>query len=346
MLNDNGSFMESPRSKKGVLWLLFFLISMGLGYPTLNRYDPGKPDSLFDPGAYAALVTGSPLLEVQHDLSHRILIPYLARPVYAIAKGHLGTWNPAYFALLVANSFFVASTAWLLVEIGYGLVGSHLVSLLAAFVYLANFMVANEHLSGHVDSAIDFVLIAIVWSLLAERWWTLVFWGVLGALAKETFVPLAMVFATAWYLAGAKAGSRKFSRLAWIGLMSVVGFATLILVMSHQSPPYNPLSFAASRQEDSGSHYLYLSGLIGCLKSHEFIFTFAWLLPLGLPRLRTLPRTWIAAAVCAGLTALALGAYDDALGNAVRPMFSTLGPLLSLSTAVFLARKNYENGGR
>jgi hypothetical protein len=31
-----------------------------------------------------------------------------------------------------------------------------------------------------------------------------------------------------------------------------------------------------------------------------------------------------------------LGAYDDALGNAVRPIFSSVGPLLSLSVAIYL----------
>jgi hypothetical protein len=88
-------------------------------------------------------------------------------------------------------------------------------ALLAAFVFLANFMVSNHHLAGYVDSAIDFVLIAIVWRLLSGRWWTLVCWGVLGALAKETFVPLAVVLTTVWMIAEPRQemGSRKSSRL-------------------------------------------------------------------------------------------------------------------------------------
>ena len=28
--------------QKAILWLLFFLICLGLGYPPLNRYDPGN----------------------------------------------------------------------------------------------------------------------------------------------------------------------------------------------------------------------------------------------------------------------------------------------------------------
>lgn len=192
-LTDNHAFAGTFQWKDGLLWLLFFLICMGLGYPTLKRYDPGKADSLFDPGAYAAMTTGAPLQEVQQDLGHRILVPYLARPVYWLVRGHLHSWNPAYFALLVVNSFFVASTAWLLVHIARSIAGDYAISLIAAFLYLADFAIANLHLSGYVDSSIDFLLIAIVWSLLSDRWWTLPLWGVLGAIAKETFIPLVIL---------------------------------------------------------------------------------------------------------------------------------------------------------
>ena len=49
-----------------------------------------------------------------------------------------------------------------------------------------------------------------------------------------------------------------------------------------------------------------------------------------------LPKTWVVASVCAALAALAMGAYDDAVGNTVRPLFSALGPLLSLSASLLL----------
>jgi hypothetical protein len=50
-----------------------------------------------------------------------------------------------------------------------------------------------------------------------------------------------------------------------------------------------------------------------------------------------LPKTWVVGSTCAALAALAMGAYDDALGNAARAVFSASGPLLSLSVALFLA---------
>src|SRR6516164_7910863 len=40
---------------RGILWLLFFLICMGLGYPTISRYDPRTTHGLEDTTAYAAM---------------------------------------------------------------------------------------------------------------------------------------------------------------------------------------------------------------------------------------------------------------------------------------------------
>jgi hypothetical protein len=52
-----------PFLQKIVLWLLFFFICLGLGYPTVSRYEPGAVDGLYDARAYAAIVTGSPVLK-------------------------------------------------------------------------------------------------------------------------------------------------------------------------------------------------------------------------------------------------------------------------------------------
>ena len=80
----------------------------------------------------------------------------------------------------------------------------------------------------------------------------------------------------------------------------------------------------------SGSGYFFLSGLIRCLAARESLFVFAWLLPLGLWRLGRLPRTWVIGSACAAGAALAMGAYDDAMGNTVRPLFSIFRPIIEL----------------
>jgi len=306
---------------------------MGLGYPTLSRYDPRSVPGLFDSIGYSSLVTGG---DLAGDESHRILVPYLAMPIYLLANGHLHTWNPVLFALLVVNSFFIATTAYLLVGISHRIVGDYAVALLGGLLYLTNFAVANFNLAGYVDSAVNCLMMAVAWALITERWWFLPFWGVLGALAKETFVPLSTVFALAWWLTSWRRGALRLTRLAWVGVMAAVGIATVALVMKWVSPGASPMTFAASRWEESGSGYFYLSGLFRCLIARESLYVFGWLLPLALWRLGRLPKTWVAASACAALVALAMGAYDDAAGNAVRPVFSAIGPLLSLSASILL----------
>jgi hypothetical protein len=324
--------------QKLVLWCLFFLICIGLGYPTLNRYDPRQVNGLYDTRAYYAMVTGDPLQSDQTDLSHRVLVPWLARPVYWLTNGHLKTWNPVFFALLVSNSFFIATSALLLVVIGCKIVGDYPIALLAGLIYLANFAIANFNLSGYVDSSVNCLLLLIACALFWERWWLLPLLGLVGGFSKETFVPLATAFALAWWLATCKRGALKLTRLAWVGAMALVGFAAVFFIMSRGPYANTPLNFAVSRQSDSGAGHLYLSGLLRCLLAREFIFVFAWLLPLGLLRIGRLPRPWVAASFAAALTALVLGAYDDALGNATRAIFSACGPVLSLSVALFLAQ--------
>ncbi len=326
--------MKSAIGRSIVLWTLFFAICMSLGYPTLNRYDPRIIPGLSDSIGYYSLVTGE-----GHDAgdeSHRVLVPYLAKPIYWLAKTHIHTWNPAFFALEVVNSFFLASTAYLLVRLGYRIVGSYPAALIAGFLYLTDFAVANLNLSGFVDSGVNCLLMVVTWTLLSELWWLLPLWGILGALSKETFVPLAFVLTFTWWLVSIRRGALRISRLAWIGAMMVGGLMVLTFLMSRGSTPYSPLSFAASRWAKSGSSYFYLPGLYRCIVAHEFLFTFGWLLPLGLWRLRRLPKAWVTSSTCASIAALAMGAYDDALGNAARAVFSASGPILSLSVSLLL----------
>ena len=333
------AFSATSLRQTVLLWSLFFLICMGLGYPTLNRYNPALTPGLVDAGGYSSLVTGT---DLAGDESHRILVPYLARPIYWLVKGHLNTWDPVYFALLVVNSCFIAATALFLVSIGRTITGDWSVALLSGFVYLANFAVANFNLCGYVDSAVNCMMIAIAWALLKGRWGLLPLWGVLGAMTKETFVPMAAALAFAWWLAARRRDGLRLSRLAWLGTMTIVAVATVTLLMMHGSTPTTPLSFAEVRWSNAGMNTLYFSGLVGCLFARENLFVFGWLLPLGIWRLGRLPWTWVVGSACAALAVLAMGAIDIALGNVVRPLFSAIGPVLSLSVAILLV----EAGGR
>ena len=328
-----------------LIFALFALMAMGLGYAPLNRYDPAKTEGASDVRVYRDMVTGrqpQSLPSANDALArlarwenrYRVLVPYVAKPFYRLVRYHVRSWDAGLLALLVANAIFTAATACLLVAVGYQLTINLPTALLAATLYLLNFCVINLNLVGLVDSAEGFFVMAIVWSLLNGRWRLLPLWGVLGALAKETFAPLSVMFVFGWWLAEVRRGRMELSRLAWIAALGVASLATVVVAMSAVAGGLIwPWDFAAYANAGGG----FLAGLKGCLLDHTFWYVFIWLLPLGVLRLRRLPRTWVLAAAVAFCGALLLGAYNDARGNTTRALFNVAGPLLSLSAAVYLA---------
>jgi hypothetical protein len=346
----NGGQSESKgraltSARGALLWLLFFCICLSLGYPSLNRYDPAKTEGTSDAAVYRDIVIGRQPRSAAggedartrlapSENYYRVLVPYVARPFYWLAKGRVGSWDPALFALLVSNALFTATAASLLVAAGRRLGFLPATALLAATLYLLNFAQSNLNLSGLIDSGEGCFVMAMIWSLLAGRWFLLPLWGVLGALAKETFAPLSVLFAAGWWWAEARDGRRRSSRLLWVGALGVSSLSTVIIAMSAVAGhPAWPWEFAQHMHSDAG----FLTGLRGCILNHTFGYVFVWLLPLGVWRLRRLPFSWILASALAFGGALFLGAYNNAAGNTTRALFNVAGPLLSLSTAIFLA---------
>ncbi len=311
---------------------LFFLICFGLGHPTLNRYDAR---ALNDSLVYYQVVQGIPTAHYPHNIpfqESRKLVPYVARPFYLLAKGRVGSWDPVFFGLLVANSLFCGATAWMIAYLGRRYVADDGVALLAALLYLLNFDIVNTQLVGMVDSAESFFLIALAAALFANRFYLLLPIGLLGAAAKDTFVPMAVVFAAAWWIAD-DAPRRRISRWLWIGGMGLVGVATVMFLQSREAGfTVWPWSYAAHQRRDRNM----LAALIDCVVNHGFVLVFAWLLPLGVWRLNRLPRPWVAASVAAALAALLLGAWNDGGVGVVRPLFEATGPVLALSAALLL----------
>jgi hypothetical protein len=114
---------------------------------------------------------------------------------------------------------------------------------------------------------------------------------------------------------------------------------TVTLVMSAEHGRlYLPWEFAARVSglpvNDAKS---WLMALVRCVANRVFVYTFAWLLPLGVWRLSHFPRAWRVAAASGVAAALAMGAYDNAAGNTVRAFFNIAGPMLSVSAAVLLS---------
>ncbi|MGO9574487.1 MAG: hypothetical protein ACLPTQ_09190 [Terriglobales bacterium] len=196
-LHDNRAKVAAARV--ALLFGIFFLIASGLGYPVLNRFDPRQTPGLSDVKTYASLVTGTAIVDAG-DMRYRrfrVLVPWLARPFYWLARGRSGTWDPVMFGLLVADSLFVAGTAVLIFILGNRVIlgnrqlGSSAAGLVGALLYLVNFAVPNLRLVGLVDAGEGFFLLALLWSLSEFELWALPVIAVLGALTKESLSPSA-----------------------------------------------------------------------------------------------------------------------------------------------------------
>ena len=137
---------------KGVmLWSASFSDLLRLGLPDSQPLRPADNCGTSDSAWYYDLVTHG-ARAAEGEMRIRLLVPYLATPFYRVAKGHLGTWKPVFFGLLVANALLTATTAYFLVLVGYRQVGDYGTALLGAALYLLNFDTANVWLSGFVDS--------------------------------------------------------------------------------------------------------------------------------------------------------------------------------------------------
>jgi hypothetical protein len=328
-----------------ILWSMFFAICLGLGYPTLRRYDPRTTEGMSDTPKYYAMTTGADTSGIKELFRGRVLVPYVARPFYWLALRYLPTWNAGFFGLLMANALFCATTACLIVSVGTMLFDDLAAALVGATFYLLSFNIANMQLSGLIDSGEACFMAAVVWSLLTRRWFLLPLWAVLGALAKETFVPFACVFAFTWWLTETRenkvhASARKWlefrsPEFKWIAMLAVIGLAT---VMTVHSVIAGQMRWPWSIAEQARAQGNFLAALWRCLTERNFWYVFGWLIPFGVWRLRQFPKPWLVASIATSICALMLGAYNNSGGTVGRATFNIIGPLLSLSVALLITK--------
>lgn len=315
----------------GVLVVVFFLIATGLGYATLNRYDPrraGTPDAV----SYYALVAG-PMEAINGFQRYRVLTPYMAKPIFWLARGRVGSWDPTALALLTVNALFVAMTAALMLSLARASGKNALVGVLGSCLYLLNFNVANGQLAGLVDAGEAFFLLLIVFALLAVKPPVLLVAAILGPLAKETFVPLAAALMLAWV--GVRWRQRRTAprEAAWVCLSIGASLATVVALRFAVNGYFVlPWSLVGEFQRPRGM----IGGLLGTL-GPQMVYVFSWLAPLGLVGARDLPRSWLVATGVACGVALLLGGFNDSGGNVARALFDIAGPLLSLGAAQSVA---------
>ena len=331
-----------PFSRLLLLFLIFFFVCCGLGYPVLNRIDWRQArGGLSDVLTYADLVTNTPTPDLDQHMQFRILLPYLARPIYRLAKNHIGTWDPIMFGLLVVNSFFVASTVVILLIVVHRQLGSYAVGLGSALIYLLNFAVPNLRLAGMIDAGEAFFLMAVVWSLLQEDYWMLPIWSVIGETAKESFVPFLMVFTFCWWLCSRKALLRPSRAAVWMVTSWFAGLGSLTLLQWKLTHIFrSPLRFGLDLHQNSS----YLAHFFSSFRDRNLWYIFFWLLPLSLVRLGRLPLSWRVATAATSVTAFVLDAYYGGNpGTIGRALFSIAGPLLCASSALLLFTNEEED---
>src|ERR1039458_2426946 len=306
-LHDNRAKIATARV--ALLFCVFFLIACGLGYPVLNRFDPRQTPGLSDVKTYALIVTGTASVDAgdMRFRRFRVLVPWLARPFYRLARGRVATWGPGVFAGLVA-----------------------------ALLFLVNFAVPNLRLVGLVDAGEGFFLLALLWSLSEFELWALPVIAVLGALTKESFIPFSIVLTSAWWFSTRpdRARNHFLPDAAWILISWVLSLAAMIgLQWSITGRFVSPLQFGLALHRGGGYHFA------ASLHDRNLWYIFLWLLPTAIPNLKRLPKSWLipVGATCA--MAFVLDAYfGGAPGTVGRALFSIAGPVLSLSSALFLLR--------
>jgi hypothetical protein len=221
-----------------------------------------------------------------------------------------------------------------LVTVVCRLLGSYVVGLGAALLFLLNFAVPNLRLAGFVDAGEAFFLMLLVWTLCEQRYWMLPLWGILGATAKESFVPFMMVFTLAWWLSSRKSLRAPVPAAAWMAtswLAALAALATLQWTITHVFR--SPLRFGLDLRGDT----TYFTHFLSSFRDRNLWYIFFWLLPLALFRLNRLPRDWKIATVATCIAAFALDAYyGGEPGTIGRALFSIAGPLLSASVALLL----------
>ncbi len=322
-------------SSKAVLWAMFFLIAFGLGYATLNRYSPAETGGVRDSHEYFRLVTDGPAAAAGH-WRYRILVPYLAKPLYLAARGHVGSWNPVSFSMLVVNSAFCAASAMMLLWIAHRLGLSFVTGFIASLAFLANFVVINLQLAGLVDSAECFLLMCVFLVCLERKWYLLPLVGMIGALAKETFLPLAFLFIAGWIL---RAEHRPWG---WLATMAVSALAAVVVLHSLvDGHLVTPLQIAAGERNIHNLQETYISTR-SIFTDWTVWISFLWLIPFVVPGRDRLPESARLGTLVGAAGALALSIWNWSGGNAVRPVFDVSAVYLCIAFAVGATRFSFD----
>ena len=186
-----------------ILYFTFFAIAWGLGYTTLNRYDPSEFAGLSDILIYSKIVeNGINLSSIEYDESFRstrIVFPTIARIIYLLTP-QLGTWSQLTHAFLITSSIFTSLSAFLIYKLSLSIFQDNQISIIASFLFLTNFVVINLHQVGLIDSAYCFSYILLLYILYHNKLFLLLPLFLIATLTKEQFVVFGSLILTTYFL--------------------------------------------------------------------------------------------------------------------------------------------------
>jgi hypothetical protein len=114
-----------------------------------------------------------------------------------------------------------------------------------------------------------------------------------------------------------------------------VSIATIVVLQASITGTYsNPLQFSHELHRRGGIHFNL------ALHDKNLGYVFLWLLPTAIPNLKRFPKSWLISIGTICIAAFFLDTYfGSGTGSAWgRALFSIAGPVLSLSSAMFLLR--------
>lgn len=240
--------------------------------------------------------------------------------------------------LVSVDALFVAATAVLMIALGYGELGDLPTALVASLLYLLNFSVPNMRLAGLVDAGEGLFLLALLWSLSKRKFRLLPVIGVLGALTKESFVPISIAFSAAWWFGCRKEPNSHRAVGLWVTGGWLVSLTAMMCVQWAIDGRFlSPIAFGTNLHGNRNYwHHFVLS-----LWDRNLLYVFVWLLPTALPRLAVFPKSWLVpTAAAAGMVFVLDGYYGGAPGTLGRELFSVAGPILCFSSALLFCRQN------
>ena len=316
-----------------ILFLVFMSICFGLGYASFQRYDP-RTTGINDTISYYNMTQFNyDPQETPPPFRFRPLIPTLAGGILKIVSHlNLGSWNPVFFCLSMVNSVFISFTCLILIEITRSLKLGNVGALLSPFLYLSSYSVVNYHMAGLIESGEAFFITAIILALLKEKWFFIPILIGIGAFAKEGVVLFGLAYIVSWWLFQWFTGNTRCRNLlVYIILAVILGVISICVIRSVIGGPLFYENQVPTLNRWLGiPHFLFRS-----LYIKDILYALTYLLPIGLIGLKRIPLDFVIASLVSGLMVVMAAAYREA--HMGRVLFDTIGPLLTISCAVFLS---------